>query len=42
MPDARLDLRKSLHDFYPPPVGDVELVTPPAMKFIKVDGEALL
>jgi len=36
---ARLDLRKSLHDFYSPPVGDVKLVTLPAMKFIKVDGE---
>jgi hypothetical protein len=36
---ARLDLRKSLHDFYSPPVGDVELITPPTMKFIKVDGE---
>ena len=36
---VKFDLRKSLHDIYSPPVGDVELITPPRMKYIMVDGE---
>jgi len=35
---SRLDLRKSLHDYYSPPSGEVELVTLPEMKYIMADG----
>ena len=38
MPATKLDLRRSLHDFYAPPAGDVELVAVPPMKYIMVDG----
>jgi hypothetical protein len=35
---AKLDLRKTLKPLYSPPVGEVEVVDVPAMKYIMVDG----
>ena len=36
---TKLDLRKSLHNFYSPPAGQVELIDLPPMEYIMVDGE---
>jgi hypothetical protein len=38
LPVTKLDLRKTLKPLYSPPVGEVEIVTVPPMKFITVDG----
>jgi hypothetical protein len=35
---TKLDLRKTLHQFYAPPVGEVEVIQVPPMKYIMVDG----
>jgi len=38
MPVTRLDLRKTPKSLYSPPLGEVELVRVPTMKYIMVDG----
>ena len=38
MPVTKLDLRKTLKSLYSPPLGEVELVRVPTMKYIMVDG----
>ena len=39
MTPARLELRKTMKEFYNPPVGEVVLVDLPPLKYIMVDGE---